>query len=463
MDKELSREELFLLVWERPSVEIAREIGISDVALAKRCKKLQVPKPPPGYWAKIQAGKQVRKPILKVFSDQLAQQQAKRMKQLEIKRGWLGLSPLQSEIFKKAVFVVSAAGLNIGDLEITQSGARFLDDELAAQLIMVIQHRYMKWLKERSHSDQVTHPSVRSIQSLISKLLPLARAHTLVLEKEAEKHDKGERYPKVIIRLTYEFRQQVANLYRLVNENNLSYVVWDLGLLEHAWIVQHHYHYEDFANATSRLCVSRNSLWVDCRVKRPGWYDDGYEETIKTAEIALDEVAPVELITKQDITLPTVIDLPKLLLSKERIKAFLDAENAYDILSSAVYNHDFSVPDDHLILLEKLQMGNQTDGPLTRAREACRKMQDDMERWELAMECEGEAICGEALGVSLGDTILSEVRGKPVRLKIMRMSTHVSENNALRFYISGKRYRKDGLLGKRDDSIFVSTESYGGD
>jgi len=61
MDKELTRQELFLLVWERPSQEIAREMGISDVALGKRCRKLQVPKPPPGYWAKIKAGKQTKK------------------------------------------------------------------------------------------------------------------------------------------------------------------------------------------------------------------------------------------------------------------------------------------------------------------------------------------------------------------------------------------------------------------
>ncbi|RLA40924.1 MAG: hypothetical protein DRR42_25245, partial [Gammaproteobacteria bacterium] len=65
MKKELTREELFLLVWERPSLEVARELGISDVALGKRCKKLQVPKPPPGYWAKVKAGKRTRKPILK--------------------------------------------------------------------------------------------------------------------------------------------------------------------------------------------------------------------------------------------------------------------------------------------------------------------------------------------------------------------------------------------------------------
>jgi hypothetical protein len=53
---ELSREELYAKVWAAPSTQVAAELGISDVALAKRCKKLDVPKPSPGYWAKIAAG-----------------------------------------------------------------------------------------------------------------------------------------------------------------------------------------------------------------------------------------------------------------------------------------------------------------------------------------------------------------------------------------------------------------------
>lgn len=35
--KELSREELFALVWENPTQEVARELGVSDVAIAKLC------------------------------------------------------------------------------------------------------------------------------------------------------------------------------------------------------------------------------------------------------------------------------------------------------------------------------------------------------------------------------------------------------------------------------------------
>ncbi|MDX0200930.1 hypothetical protein GOB99_15240, partial [Sinorhizobium meliloti] len=42
--REISREELFALVWERPTSEIAIELGVSDVAVGKLCDKMQVPK-----------------------------------------------------------------------------------------------------------------------------------------------------------------------------------------------------------------------------------------------------------------------------------------------------------------------------------------------------------------------------------------------------------------------------------
>lgn len=51
----LSSKELEKLVWEKPSVHIAKQFGVSDVAVAKRCKKLGIKKPPRGYWVKRRA------------------------------------------------------------------------------------------------------------------------------------------------------------------------------------------------------------------------------------------------------------------------------------------------------------------------------------------------------------------------------------------------------------------------
>ncbi|GAA0523956.1 hypothetical protein [Deinococcus depolymerans] len=63
-----TREALYELVWARPSEQVAAELGVSGVALAKRCAALNVPKPPRGYWAKRAAGQKVKKLPLPVSS-----------------------------------------------------------------------------------------------------------------------------------------------------------------------------------------------------------------------------------------------------------------------------------------------------------------------------------------------------------------------------------------------------------
>jgi hypothetical protein len=40
--RQVSREELFAMVWERPSEAIAKELGVSRVALIKLCVPMQV-------------------------------------------------------------------------------------------------------------------------------------------------------------------------------------------------------------------------------------------------------------------------------------------------------------------------------------------------------------------------------------------------------------------------------------
>lgn len=52
----LTREELYQKVWTTPATRLAREFGISDVALGKICRRMEIPKPPPGHWRKIETG-----------------------------------------------------------------------------------------------------------------------------------------------------------------------------------------------------------------------------------------------------------------------------------------------------------------------------------------------------------------------------------------------------------------------
>lgn len=52
----MKRSELYERVWATPMTKLAAELGISDVGLAKACRRHAVPAPPRGYWAKLKAG-----------------------------------------------------------------------------------------------------------------------------------------------------------------------------------------------------------------------------------------------------------------------------------------------------------------------------------------------------------------------------------------------------------------------
>jgi len=63
------REQLYNEIWFEPVSIVAKRYGISDTTLRKRCKKMNIPLPPRGYWEKIKSGQKIEKPALsKVFS-----------------------------------------------------------------------------------------------------------------------------------------------------------------------------------------------------------------------------------------------------------------------------------------------------------------------------------------------------------------------------------------------------------
>lgn len=52
----ISRRQLYDLVWNKPILTLSKEYGFSDVGFAKLCRRHNIPLPPRGYWAKINAG-----------------------------------------------------------------------------------------------------------------------------------------------------------------------------------------------------------------------------------------------------------------------------------------------------------------------------------------------------------------------------------------------------------------------
>lgn len=63
------RQDLYDKVWETPLTRLAETIGVSDVALAKSCRRAGIPLPGRGYWAKAERDRPRKPPLPKLKDD----------------------------------------------------------------------------------------------------------------------------------------------------------------------------------------------------------------------------------------------------------------------------------------------------------------------------------------------------------------------------------------------------------
>jgi hypothetical protein len=60
----ISRQDLYELLWTEPTVKVAARLGVSDVAVAKACRRNKIPLPGRGYWARVAAGQKMTRTAL---------------------------------------------------------------------------------------------------------------------------------------------------------------------------------------------------------------------------------------------------------------------------------------------------------------------------------------------------------------------------------------------------------------
>jgi len=60
----ITREELYKEVWAEPMLVVAARYEVSGSFLARVCRRMHVPCPPRGYWAKSKAGQRLKRPRL---------------------------------------------------------------------------------------------------------------------------------------------------------------------------------------------------------------------------------------------------------------------------------------------------------------------------------------------------------------------------------------------------------------
>ena len=122
------RETLYKEVWAAPVTEVAKKYKVSDVAIHKVCKSLEIPTPSQGYWAKLRAGKPVAKTPLP--------QSTKTAKKIGAQTGYTPPS------------------------ETNQNVLEFLGDEERAVVMAVASQILLPDENERMHSKIIAHRKV---------------------------------------------------------------------------------------------------------------------------------------------------------------------------------------------------------------------------------------------------------------------------------------------------------------
>lgn len=453
--RELSREELFALVWERPTSEIAKDLGISDVAVGKLCEKLQVPKPPRGYWARVEAGQTPRRPALKAFREEL---EAKRKSELRA-RTTEHFTELQSKFLNAALEELRKRGI---DHQVDTSRLKHissLDQDVAAQVLLLIQGQAQKWA-ESGRVAVSWGTSVRSsIGKLVERLMPLARSQLLVFETEGKRHSFSAPGPIVFVRWTPELQTRIATLAQIARDQNLSHVVQPLSVADHAWSSTHVYRSESDFILNSYLCLSPDTAWIEWY--RRLWRDENPPERHSTNRIKLRDVMPIDYLDGEaHKVLSPAIPEAKVRPYLSRLHALDEAERIFVMITNAAYALDRSVPSETLAMAERIWFG--ADRPFRAAREAFDHIETDLERWEQQIESERSQLAQAVLGVKPGDIVASQRNGAFVRISAEDISLYSSEKQVT-FVICGKRFRKDGTLGKTSETMNFTLDRAVGD
>ena len=131
------RETLYQEVWQDPVTTVAKHYGLSDNGLRKICKKLDIPLPEAGYWAKLRAGKAVSKPKLQKLKTTPNEAKPKNGSERELHIDDSALSFLKDE--DRAQIIHAASKLRVAG-----PGAK-LHADIAAQ-----KQKCETWLEQRS-------------------------------------------------------------------------------------------------------------------------------------------------------------------------------------------------------------------------------------------------------------------------------------------------------------------------
>jgi hypothetical protein len=114
-----------------------------------------------------------------------------------------------------------------------------------------------------------------------------------------------------------------------------------------------------------------------------------------------------------------------------------------------------TIPDEKLAIAERIWFGEER--PFLSARAGWKRLEAELDRWETQLEAERSALAHSILGIEVGDIVTANARQRLLRLSVTAATLYAGDDGVT-FIIYGTRFRKDGTLGKLQETCFLSFE-----
>lgn len=431
------REELFQLVWSRPSEQVAEIMGISGVALSKRCLKLGVPKPPRGYWARYRNKPDRPIPPLAAYKEAVAA----KLKGKVIQPG-LHLPERKLELFQKAAEMVLTQNTALGCYELKGSRLLYIDPALASAALTSAINHFQEFLPN------TPFVSARQVAAgLIDALLPLAASNVLVFQKSERAHYRAEK-EFIVVRVSENLLRHIANAHRLIGELQLAFSAIPLKSSEYFQNVRYILDPRSRWITRADLCVSATDAWLRIKQESP-------EDLYETASVPIEHLAPLSFVPEQ---LRYTYTDPEVRIYREDwelLKILLEAEDMYEMGSSVVYDLQDADLHKKLARAMKLWWPKEQFQALQALQKGLLVAEQEIEQWESELATAKLRLCQKILGIRLGDILQVMQQGKPGRIRVDRLDVFKHEHE-ITFMAHGKLFRKNGVEGKRRETLYLS-------
>lgn len=431
------REVLLHLVWSMPIEQAADKLGISGAALKKLCTKLSVPKPPSGYWARFKGNQDRPIPPMTAYVDVLRAL----LNQKPIQPG-IHLSERKKELFERAADTVLNQNSKLGQFAFKGTVLVQIEPQLASAILTTAIERFEDFLPDTPFA------SARQVASgLLDTLLPLVAKHVLVFPKP-EKYSHRSENEFVVVRVSEKLLLHVANAKRLVDELQLAFSAIPLNSSEYCQSVRYIFSSKSYCIAKADLCVSGTHAWLRIEQQSP---NDIYE----TDPVSIDHLGPLSFFPERQRNTHTD---PEVRIYREDwnlLQTLLEAEDMHTLASSVVYDLLDSDLHQKLARSMKIWWPSEQFQALQLLQDGVLSAEEKIEQWESELEVAKQRVCEKILGVRRGDILQVMQQGKPGRIQVERLDVFKYEHNVT-FMAHGKLFRKDGMVGKRNETLYLS-------